>query len=107
MKELHEKDYFAYVCETGCGHTTITDKFFKTKRVHCAVCGIKTEMRYVGEVPVGPVKSKIVIAGLTEPLFPQQSKDAVNHALNNGAPKLEKDFDKLFDDLNQLKHPKK
>lgn len=65
IKELHEKQFYAYVCQTGCGHTTITDKRFKTKRIHCAVCGIKTEMQYVGEVPVGPVISTMFDLGLS------------------------------------------
>lgn len=43
------KTYHAYTCETGCGHTTIIDKHYKTKRVFCGVCGTKTEMVYQGE----------------------------------------------------------
>lgn len=43
------KIHYAYTCETGCGQTTIIDKHYKTKRVFCGVCGVKTEMVYQGE----------------------------------------------------------
>ena len=47
MTNFEDKAYYAYACQTGCGHITLTDKLYKTKRTHCAVCGIKTEMRYI------------------------------------------------------------
>ncbi|PHE74503.1 hypothetical protein COF80_33035 [Bacillus toyonensis] len=46
------KNHHAYKCETGCGHTTIIDKFYKTKRVFCGVCGTKDTVVYQGECQV-------------------------------------------------------
>ncbi|UXR28950.1 hypothetical protein [Bacillus phage Nachito] len=36
-------------CEQGCGHITMIDKFYKTRRVFCGVCGTKSTMVYQGE----------------------------------------------------------
>lgn len=52
MINLEDKIHHGYVCHTGCGHTTLTDKYYKTKRTHCAVCGVKTEMYYLGEFKI-------------------------------------------------------
>lgn len=41
--------WHAYTCEKGCGHTTTIDKFYKSKRVFCGVCGTKSTMVYQGE----------------------------------------------------------
>ena len=49
MKYIEDKKHYGYSCHTGCGHTTLTDKRYKTRRTHCAVCGVKTEMVYLGE----------------------------------------------------------
>lgn len=49
MTNFENRIYYTYACQTGCGHITLTDKLYKTKRTHCAVCGIKTEMRYIDE----------------------------------------------------------
>lgn len=46
--EMQNKPYYGYVCQTGCGHITLTDKHYKTKRTYCAICGEKTEMEYIG-----------------------------------------------------------
>lgn len=43
--------FHMYKC-SGCGHTTIIDKFYKTRRVFCGVCGVKTRMDYQGECDV-------------------------------------------------------
>jgi hypothetical protein len=43
------KTLYAYKCESGCGHVTMIDKFYKTKRVFCGVCGTKETMEYKGE----------------------------------------------------------
>lgn len=52
MDSLEDKIYHGYVCQTGCGHTTLTDKYYKTRRTRCAVCGVKTEMQYQGEFKI-------------------------------------------------------
>jgi hypothetical protein len=43
------KIYHAWICSSGCGITTLMDKYLKGKRVHCANCGCKSEMVYIGE----------------------------------------------------------
>lgn len=43
--------YFFYQC-SGCGHKTVIDKFYKTRRVFCGVCGEKSRMDYQGECDV-------------------------------------------------------
>lgn len=45
-------EYHAYTCETGCGHTTLIDKYYKGKRVFCGVCGEKSEMIYKGKYSI-------------------------------------------------------
>lgn len=40
-----------YQC-SGCGHQTTINKFYKTRRVFCGVCGEKTRMGYQGEYDV-------------------------------------------------------
>lgn len=52
MNNLEDKIHHGYTCHTGCGHTTLTDKYYKTRRTHCAVCGTKTEMQYLGEFKI-------------------------------------------------------
>ena len=42
--------YHAWNCTSGCGITTLMNKFLKGKRVHCANCGCKSEMVYLGEI---------------------------------------------------------
>ena len=49
MNSLEDKIYHGYTCRTGCGHTTLTDKYYETRRIHCSVCGVKTEMQYLGD----------------------------------------------------------
>lgn len=51
--------FHSYKCETGCGHTTIIDKYYKTKRVFCGVCGTKNTMVYQGECNVEKVKKGV------------------------------------------------
>lgn len=43
--------YHMYSCN-GCGHATIIDKYYKTRRVHCGICGEKLLMDYRGECRV-------------------------------------------------------
>lgn len=43
---------YRYKCENGCGHTTIIDKCYITRRVYCGVCGTKETMVYQGECTV-------------------------------------------------------
>jgi hypothetical protein len=44
--------YHAWNCFSGCGITTLMNKFLKGKRVYCANCGTKSEMVYIGEVTI-------------------------------------------------------
>lgn len=50
--------FHGYFCE-GCGHTTITDKFYKIKIMHCAVCGNKDRMSYLGEYDVNKNRGEV------------------------------------------------
>lgn len=50
-----KKQFHRYECSTGCGHTTIVDKFYKNKIMHCAVCGEKKTLFYKGKVEVKDV----------------------------------------------------
>lgn len=50
------KEFHAYKCEKGCGHTTVIDKFYKGKRVFCGVCGTKSTMVYDGKYTVSKVE---------------------------------------------------
>lgn len=52
VHEATQKTYHAYHCDSGCGHTTIIDKYYKNKRVYCGVCGTKSTMVYQGECNV-------------------------------------------------------
>jgi len=47
---MESKLYHAWNCHSGCGITTMMDKFLKGKRVYCANCGVKSEMVYLGEI---------------------------------------------------------
>lgn len=58
------KGFYGYECFSGCGHTTITNKYYKFKKMHCAVCGTKETMEYVGEYKVEPVKKHVLDLGL-------------------------------------------
>lgn len=49
------RKYYAYECHSGCGRITLTDKLYKTKRTHCAVCGVKTEMEFRGEYSINKI----------------------------------------------------
>lgn len=49
---MPETTYHMYKCRTGCGHTTVVDKYYKTRRVFCGVCGEKSCMEYQGEARV-------------------------------------------------------
>lgn len=40
-------NFHGYAC-SGCGHTTIVNKYYKIKLMHCAVCGHKDRMSYLG-----------------------------------------------------------
>lgn len=42
--------HYKYICRTGCGHTTIIDKFYKRQRAFCGICGTRSTMEYMGEV---------------------------------------------------------
>lgn len=55
------KPMYQYMCETGCGHTTIIDKYYKTKRVFCGVCGTKTTMVYQGECIVTRIPKATIL----------------------------------------------
>lgn len=44
--------YHAWNCSSGCGITTLMNKFLKGKRVFCANCGVKTRMVYIGEIAI-------------------------------------------------------
>lgn len=59
-------DFFGYECRHGCGHITITNKYYKFKKMHCAVCGVKDEMKYIGEYKVEPIKTHTVNLGLSK-----------------------------------------
>lgn len=41
--------FHAWKCTSGCGHTTLMDKYHRGKRIYCANCECKTEMNYLGE----------------------------------------------------------
>jgi hypothetical protein len=42
--------FHAWACVSGCGITTLMNKFLKGRRIYCANCGKKSEMAYQGEV---------------------------------------------------------
>ncbi|MCY8636511.1 hypothetical protein MOD96_01680 [Bacillus sp. S17B2] len=46
------EQYHGYVCEKGCGHTTVVNKYYKQKQIYCDVCGSKDQMKYLGEYQV-------------------------------------------------------
>lgn len=48
---MAETNFHMYKCG-GCGHKTIIDKYYKTRRVFCGVCGEKTRMHHQGECDV-------------------------------------------------------
>jgi ribosomal protein S27E len=48
--------FHGYLCG-GCGHTTITDKHYKIKLIHCAVCGHKDTMSYLSKFKVDAVRT--------------------------------------------------
>lgn len=48
--------FHAYICTSGCGHTTIVNKKYRNKRIHCAVCAEKTTMEYIGECEINLLK---------------------------------------------------
>ncbi|PGF05252.1 hypothetical protein [Bacillus toyonensis] len=54
--------YYGYKCETGCGHITLTDKYYKTKLTHCAVCGEKKTLVYIGEFEAKAVTSNSLVS---------------------------------------------
>lgn len=67
-KKQESRNYYAYECRTGCGHITLTDKLYKNKRTHCAVCGEKTEMEYRGEHTITSVPDpRFINLGLSKP----------------------------------------
>lgn len=51
MSPKKPRSYYKYAC-SGCGHQTIIDKFYKTRRVFCGVCGEKTRMDYRAQCDV-------------------------------------------------------
>ncbi|UGO47739.1 hypothetical protein MCCARTNEY_165 [Bacillus phage vB_BanH_McCartney] len=55
--------FYNYKCESGCGHTTLVDKPYKTKRIFCGVCGYKITMVYKGisKVTAPRMESKLSI----------------------------------------------
>lgn len=55
MRDYMKERFHAYVCEKGCGHTTLVNKFYKNKLMHCAVCGEKKTMEYKGTAIVGTI----------------------------------------------------
>lgn len=42
--------HYKYICRTGCGHTTIIDKYYKRQRAFCGICGTRSTMEYMCEV---------------------------------------------------------
>lgn len=55
MTKTTPVSYHMYQC-SGCGHQTIINKFYKTRRVYCGVCGEKARMDYQGECDVTVTK---------------------------------------------------
>lgn len=53
---MENKVFHQYECKTGCGHVTVVDKFYQTKRMYCAVCGTKETLVYKGKAKVKEVK---------------------------------------------------
>ncbi|AEZ50511.1 hypothetical protein F400_gp064 [Bacillus phage BCD7] len=56
-----EQIFHVYKCEKGCGHTTIVDKYYLRKLMHCAVCGEKQTMVYQGETNIGEIRKPTLI----------------------------------------------
>ena len=65
MNNFEKDTFYGYECRTGCGRKTISDKFYKSKCIHCSVCGEKSEMRYVGEFSVTQINQHKVDLGLS------------------------------------------
>lgn len=59
MNEFH-----GYYCRSGCGHTTIVNKYMKTKLLHCAYCGTKETLEYIGEFEVDKTRQPFLQLGL-------------------------------------------
>jgi len=56
IRGVTELKFYGYECFSGCGHISVVDKYYKTRRMHCAVCGTKETMVYIGEYKVEEVK---------------------------------------------------
>mgnify|MGYP001274333590 CR=1 FL=1 len=46
---MNEVALYKYVCESGCGRATYTEKHWKI-RPFCSSCGERTHMKYKGRV---------------------------------------------------------
>ncbi|MGX1266705.1 DNA-directed RNA polymerase subunit RPC12/RpoP [Rossellomorea marisflavi] len=60
MSAKKPPSYFKYAC-CGCGHETIIDKFYKTRRVFCGVCGGKNLMDFKAQCDVKEHKKAPVL----------------------------------------------
>ncbi|OBA05439.1 hypothetical protein A9D36_09535 [Bacillus subtilis] len=86
--------YYKYNCRTGCGHTTIIDKFYKRQRAFCGICGTRSTMEYMGEVEL---KEGSLDLELSIEKIKSYSKQLERLASFNAADGEETLKDKLFE----------
>ncbi|ANB49298.1 hypothetical protein C3Z10_11540 [Bacillus velezensis] len=86
--------HYKHICRTGCGHTTIIDKFYKRQRAFCGICGTRSTMEYMGEVEL---KNGSLDLELSIEKIKHYSKQLERLASFNGADGEEMLKDKLFE----------